>query len=191
VHPCPQVNLIDNFFDKIMIKSGVILLIIIYFIIIMTPKVPIKAVCLLQGKVKGVIYLEEVVGGTKIYGEVSGLGKNQEHAMHIHQYGDLTNGCTSTCAHYNPFGKNHGCREDKERHVGDLGNISANNKGVAKFDFVDKLVKLKGKYSVIGRSFVIHKDKDDCGKGGFPDSLTTGHAGARIGCGVIGYAKSC
>jgi Cu-Zn family superoxide dismutase len=32
-------------------------------------------------------------------------------------------------------------------------------------------------------------DEDDCGKGGFPDSLTTGHAGKRIACAVIGYAK--
>jgi len=34
--------------------------------------------------------------------------------------------------------------------------------------------------------FQIHKDEDDLGQGGFPDSQTTGHAGARIACGVIG-----
>ena len=151
----------------------------------------IKAVCVLQGKANGIIHLEQMNNNTKIYGEIKGLTKNKEHAMHIHQYGDLTEGCDSTCAHYNPFEKKHGGRIDKERHVGDLGNIKANNLGIAKFEFVDKLIKLKGQYSVIGRAFVVHKDKDDCGKGGFPDSLTTGHAGKRIGCGVIGYAKLC
>ena len=40
--------------------------------------------------------------------------------------------------------------------------------------------------SVVGRALVLHADADDLGKGGYPDSLTTGHAGARIACGVIG-----
>ena len=30
-----------------------------------------------------------------------------EHGFHIHQYGDLRQGCKSTCAHYNPHNKNH------------------------------------------------------------------------------------
>ena len=35
----------------------------------------------------------------------------------------------------------------------------------------------------------VHADPDDLGKGGFPDSLTTGHAGGRLACGVIGFAR--
>ena len=54
----------------------------------------------------------------------------------------------------------------------------------------DKLVKLRGtKANVIGRSIVIHEQPDDLGKGGHDDSLTTGHAGGRITCAVIGYSK--
>ncbi len=31
---------------------------------------------------------------------------------------------------------------------------------------------------------------DDLGKGNFPDSKTTGHAGARVACGVIGKSNN-
>ena len=41
----------------------------------------------------------------------------------------------------------------------------------------DKLIKLRGKYSVIGRSIVIHDDPDDLGIPDNSDSHTTGHAG--------------
>ena len=37
----------------------------------------------------------------------------------------------------------------------------------------DKLIKLRGKYSVIGRSIVVHEDEDDLGLGDHSDSLTT------------------
>lgn len=35
----------------------------------------------------------------------------------------------------------------------------------------------------------VHADPDDLGQGGFPDSKTTGHAGGRVACGVIGLTK--
>ena len=56
--------------------------------------------------------------------------------------------------------------------------------------FTSDLIKLKGEISVIRRSFVLHADEDDLGRGGFSDSKTTGHAGARIACGVIGLSGS-
>ena len=120
---------------------------------------------------------------------VKKFGIEAVRSDHIHETGDLTEGCKSLCAHYNPFNKTHGGPNDKNRHVGDLGNITANDKGVAKIRIFDNLVKLKGKYSVLGRSIVIHEDEDDLGKGDNKECLITGNAGKRIGCGVIGYAK--
>lgn len=37
-------------------------------------------------------------------------------------------------------------------------------------------------------NYKVHADPDDLGKGGFDDSKTTGHAGARLACGTIGLS---
>ena len=95
---------------------------------------------------------------------MKGLIKGQ-HGFHIHQFGDTTNGCVSAGAHFNPLGKTHGGPGDEERHVGDLGNVSANEEGVAKFDFTDRLLKLNGPHSIVGRALVVHADPDDLGLG--------------------------
>jgi len=153
-----------------------------------------RAVAILTGDdgVKGTIWFlqnkEDEV--TRIKGEISGLTPGQ-HGFHIHQYGDRTNGCTSAGPHFNPFNKTHGGPKDEDRHVGDLGNVEAGPDGVAHIDITDKLIKLHGPNSVVGRSMVVHKDVDDLGKGvgeKRDESLKTGNAGARQACGVIGLA---
>lgn len=159
-----------------------------------------KAKCILEPhnkyyNVNGMVNLEELPdGSTRIFGYVTGLTPG-DHGFHIHETGDLSKGCSSLLGHYNPFNKNHGGRTyiDKynierinyDRHVGDLGNITANNIGIANFDFIDPLIRLTDPYSVIGRSFIVHKGTDDCGHGGNDESLKTGNAGERIACGII------
>ena len=49
-------------------------------------------------------------------------------------------------------------------------------------------IKLDGPHSVIGRAFVVHERQDDLGITSHPDSLTTGNAGGRLACGVIGLS---
>jgi Cu-Zn family superoxide dismutase len=66
-----------------------------------------------------------------------------------------------------------------------VGNITANESGVAEGTITDSLIKLEGEYSVVGRSVMVHADADDLGKGGHELSPTTGNAGARISCGEI------
>lgn len=125
---------------------------------------------------------------TTITWKITGNDPNAKRGFHIHQFGDNTNGCTSAGPHFNPFSKNHGGPQDDERHVGDLGNITTDCKGVATGTMQDTLVKLIGEHSVIGRSVVVHAGIDDLGKGGNPESLKTGNAGGRAACGVIGLA---
>ena len=111
------------------------------------------------------------------------------HGFHIHQFGNLKEGCKTAGPHYNPFGTEHGGPDDEIRHVGDLGNVVAGEDGTGKYSRRDQQVTLFGDYSVLGRSFVLHADEDDLGRGGHELSKTTGNAGARIACGVIGTLK--
>lgn len=151
---------------------------------------PIIAVACFFGKIKGTVYfIQYSTNNITIEVDISGLSKNSLHGFHVHQAGDLTEQCTSMCAHFNPHNKNHGCPGKKERHVGDLGNLITDNKGCAKYSFMDNMIKLKGKNNIIGRGLIIHEDEDDCGDGGNSESLKTGNAGKRIACAVIGYAK--
>lgn len=123
-----------------------------------------------------------------VTGEISGLAKGL-HGFHVHEFGDNTNGCISAGAHFNPYGKDHGAPTAQVRHVGDLGNVEASGDGVAKVSITDSLISLEGDLSVVGRTLVVHGDPDDLGLTGHELSKTTGNAGARVACGVIGLAK--
>ncbi|RUS35545.1 superoxide dismutase [Jimgerdemannia flammicorona] len=113
----------------------------------------VNAVAVLKGgpSVTGTILLsqENESASTVIKGTITGLKKGN-HGFHIHEFGDNTNGCVSAGAHYNPHGKNHGAPDKDIRHTGDLGNVFANDDGVAEFTKTDNQVKLIGPYSVIG-----------------------------------------
>ena len=152
-----------------------------------------EAVCVLRnqktGKVHGTVVFNELANGSlRIKVDIESINPGL-HGFHIHESGDLRKGCNSLCAHFNPHNKNHGGRRSKERHLGDLGNVKANEKGVVKTSFTDHQLKLKGKYNIVGRSCIVHEDKDDLGKGGDEESLKTGNAGKRILCGVIGIVS--
>jgi len=150
-----------------------------------------KAVVVLTGDaaVTGTIFFEQQGNGpVNVTGEVKGL-KPGLHGFHVHEFGDNTNGCTSAGPHFNPHGKTHGGPDHQERHAGDLGNVEADANGVAKVNIKDAQIALSGPLNIVGRSLVVHADPDDLGQGGHELSPTTGNAGGRLVCGVIGTAK--
>jgi Cu-Zn family superoxide dismutase len=124
---------------------------------------------------------------TLIEGELRGLSSGK-HGISICQAGDLSEGASSCGPIFNPFGKTHGAPEDEERMAGDLGNVFVEENGKCQVSIQDKVVKLIGPHSVIGRSVVLYQSEDDRGRGGHDNSLTTGNAGPRVAAGVIGIS---
>ena len=140
--------------------------------------------------VKGVVRFAQDGNMLHIDYDIQGLS-NGEHGFHIHEYGDLTDGCDSACSHFNPYGKEHGSSDSKVRHLGDLGNISSQN-GISKGRLSNNSISLDMEKinCIVGRMIIVHQDRDDLGLGGDAESLKTGNAGKRVGCGVIGLASS-
>ncbi|MCH7945406.1 MAG: superoxide dismutase family protein [Armatimonadetes bacterium] len=132
----------------------------------------------------GVVKFSQDGREIRVVAEIRGLDPGSKHGFHIHQFGDMTlpDG-TSMGGHYNPGGTDHALPSETVRHAGDLGNIEADENGVARLDRTFTGFSLGRRSSVMGRGVVIHALPDD---GGQP----TGNAGARIGYGVIGFAKT-
>ena len=165
-----------------------------------------NAICVFSGKINGTVEFHQCfyegnnnkinsLTNTKIHFKLSGFEPNTIHGCHIHNYGDLSDGCNSTCKHYNPYNKLHGSIKlyGADRHVVDMcNNIISDDNGNVDFEYYDDLIDLIGNYSVIGRSVVIHDSVDDEGEfrydGGEIGKLssTTGNSGGRIACAIIG-----
>ena len=131
-------------------------------------------------KTEGVIHLKQKDGQVSITGKVKGLTPGK-HGFHIHQYGDLSaDDGSSAGGHYAPEGHEHGGPHKAQHHAGDLGNIVADENGVAMIDKQSDDFELS---DVIGRAFVVHAGTDDL------TSQPSGDAGARAGLAVIGISK--
>ncbi|XP_039148869.1 extracellular superoxide dismutase [Cu-Zn] isoform X2 [Drosophila simulans] len=159
-----------------------------------TRNMPIQAIAYLIGpvqsdntQVKGNVTFTQNDCGQNVHVRVQLEGlKEGKHGFHIHEKGDLTNGCLSMGAHYNPDKVDHGGPDHEVRHVGDLGNLEANSTGIIDITYTDQVITLTGKLGIIGRGVVLHELEDDLGLGNHTDSKKTGNAGGRIACGVIG-----
>ena len=132
-------------------------------------------------KVSGKVTFTQKDDGVEIVGEFTGLQPG-EHGFHIHEFGDCSM-ADGKCAggHFNPSGMPHAGPDDAKRHAGDFGNIKANGQGQATYKRTDKVIKLNGPNSIIGRSVMVHAKPDD-----LKTQTPPGNAGDRIGCGVIG-----
>ncbi|KAI3408881.1 hypothetical protein GPALN_007474 [Globodera pallida] len=168
-----------------------------------------KAVCVLVGdtdkNVKGMVTFTQDSLSTpvKIVGQISGLSSGG-HGFHVHELGDLTNGCATAGPHFNPTNKTHG---EKAR-----GGDSKREKKIQSFDihffpdraqamcmpartvwpnleFTGSGISLSGAHNIVGRTLVVHKLEDvlDHGLHGEKqeNKMATGNARPRLSCGVI------
>jgi superoxide dismutase, Cu-Zn family len=135
-------------------------------------------------KVKGTVKFSDAGGnGVKVTAHVEGLTPNQEHGFHVHEFGDATapDGA-SAGGHFNPDKHEHGKPGDEKSHPGDMGNLKADNKGVAHLELTLPKASITGKNAILGRGVIVHAKPDDF-------SQPTGNAGGRIGIGIIGVAQ--
>ncbi|XP_077057995.1 uncharacterized protein LOC143710751 [Siphateles boraxobius] len=136
-----------------------------------------------QPKIFGQILFKQVFpnGDLEVKINLRGLPAidHQQRAMHIHRYGDISQGSITVGPHYNPHGVDH------PHHPGDLGNF-ASEQGVIRQFLKLPGAKLFGPYSILGRAVVVHEKEDDLGMGSDEESKLSGNAGQRIAYGVIG-----
>ena len=113
---------------------------------------------------KGIAYFYKVDSETHLllmlkditpeYGLLKGL--------HIHECGDVTDGCNSACAHFDPTNSGHGSLTSAIRHYGDLGNAHIDSTGYCIMHLTDVPIEIN---DVVGRSLVLHEAEDDLGLG--------------------------
>ncbi len=125
-----------------------------------------QAICVLNftDNRKGTIYFYSEYGKINMLILLKNIGLHygKLKGLHIHECGDLTNGCLSACAHYNPSNEIHGGLNSKHRHYGDFGNIKLDDNGNCQIHLTDIPVTIR---DIVGRSVVLHEAEDDLGKG--------------------------
>lgn len=135
-------------------------------------------------KAWGIVEFTKVEGGIRVVATIHGLEPDRPHGFHVHEWGDCSYPDAERAGgHFNPDDAAHGPPWEQERHIGDLGNIEVDARGVGRYHRLDPYLSFSGENSIIGRAVVIHQNPDDL------RTQPTGEAGPRIGCGVIGIAE--
>jgi Cu-Zn family superoxide dismutase len=132
-----------------------------------------------DNQVQGTVVFIQEVSGIKVIADVEGLEPGK-HGFHIHEHGDCGGKEASEAgSHFNPAHHPHGGPESPIRHVGDLGNLIADDNGHAHYERVDSVISFEGENSIIGRSIIVHADPDDY------VTQPAGASGEKISCGLI------
>jgi Cu-Zn family superoxide dismutase len=127
--------------------------------------------------VRGIVEFQSAAGSagpTTIHVMLMGLAAGP-HGLHVHTGTD----CAAPGEHLNPLDAPHGPANAASgmRHLGDLGNVTADAAGMVDETLRDSL--LHGDASFVERVLVVHEGQDDLATQ--PD----GGSGEPIGCGVI------
>lgn len=164
-----------------------------------------------RGYIKGTITFTQISHKSPIRVDIKLNGVEPGyHGIHVHEKSvkqlckkKSIDCCLEAGSHFNggnkiwkptyKQGTPHGSwRYNNNRHIGDLcNNIYANHLGEVSFTYYDNLISLdiNHPHCIIGRSIIIHENKDDEGFDYSIDriieSKITGNAGSRIACSNI------
>jgi superoxide dismutase, Cu-Zn family len=138
-----------------------------------------------QGEDAGTATLTPDGNGVKVKLNLKNLPEGP-HAIHVHQNAKCDGPDFKTAGgHLNPFSKEHGTKNPKGAHAGDMpANLEVMADGTDHISFVTQSISLKkdAKNYVFangGTAFVVHAKADDM------MTDPTGNAGDRIACGLI------
>jgi Cu-Zn family superoxide dismutase len=130
-------------------------------------------------KARGTVRFSSEGNAVRVTADITGLTPG-EHGFHVHEKGDCSApDASSAGGHFNPDNQPHGARDAEARHVGDLGNLTADDKGRAQLNYLDQKLSLSGPNTIIGRAVIVHAGRDDL------KSQPAGDAGGRVACGAI------
>ncbi|XP_052590881.1 extracellular superoxide dismutase [Cu-Zn] [Peromyscus californicus insignis] len=137
-----------------------------------------------QPRVTGLVLFRQLSPGARLeaFFDLEGFPTEpnvSSRAIHVHQFGDLSQGCESTGPHYNPMAVQH------PQHPGDFGNFVVRDGRLWKYR-TGLAASLAGPHSILGRAVVVHAGEDDLGRGGNQASVENGNAGRRLACCVVG-----
>lgn len=131
---------------------------------------------------QGVVRMTQLADGSvRVRVDVTGVEANSRHGFHVHENGDCSApDASSAGGHFNPTGAPHGGPQDRTKHAGDFGNVTADGRGEIHEEFVvDSITLTEGTRSAVGKAVVLHGGQDDL------TSQPAGDAGNRIACGVV------
>jgi Cu-Zn family superoxide dismutase len=135
-----------------------------------------------QSTVRGTVTFTKTAQGIHVQGEITGLTPG-EHGFHVHEFGVWNEDGMATGGHFNPLGEPHAGHDSAKRHVGDMGNVTADASGKATVDLNDDQMSFEGPTSILGRGLVVHEKADDL------KTAPSGNAGGRLAVATIGVAK--
>jgi Cu-Zn family superoxide dismutase len=136
-----------------------------------------------QGRKVGVVTFEQTPHGVLVIADLRDLPPGS-HALHVHEVGKCEPPFKTAGDHFNPMGKEHGMKNVRGMHAGDLPNLEVADDGAAHFQaFASGLSLEPGRAGYLfdkdGSAVVVHASADDY------VTNPAGNAGDRIACGVV------
>lgn len=136
----------------------------------------------LQGETSGEVIFTKAPEGPGVKMLVNAKVKDGGfHGIHVHQYPVCEGDFTSAGGHFNPERTQHGHPDEREHHIGDLGNLKADANGeiVVERTFTNLSLDPASEKYIGNKTIIIHAKADDYA------TQPTGASGDRIGCAIL------